>query len=528
MGLALFDVRYTEVCVALLVVVLGSPLVYATQTLLIKWLRVLRARRMFETQGFKCLPRPFFTGNLPEFVAINKKARSEPMPDRVHAVAPRVLPYLYKWSQTYGEYFIYWFGFQPRYIIQDPEVGKELLVTKSGHFKKPSGRPDTKDLTGMGLVSLDGEKWAQHRRIINPAFFVDKLKAMAPTVGDLTVEMMRKWEPHVKEKEAINVAEEFQNLTADIIAHTAFGSSFGEGKEVFYLQHEQQVLVSKLSSRIYIPGSQFFPTQENWHRKSIDKRIRKVLGQIIGKRLELGKATRGDSYGNDLLGLMLAANQGVMNGNARSLSMGLDELIDECKTFFFAGHETTATLLTFMFLLLATHPEWQERLREEVREVCGNKQIPTADSLNNMKLMSMVIYETLRLYPPAVSIFRETDNDIKLGNKLIPAGTVIIVPIIAWHQDEQFWGANAKEFHPERFDEGITKACKVSGAYLPFSFGPRNCIGQVFATIEAKMVLATILQRYRFCISSQYVHAPTVVITLKPEFGMPIVFEEVV
>ncbi|KAH7299602.1 hypothetical protein KP509_24G020100 [Ceratopteris richardii] len=149
--------------------------------------------------------------------------------------------------------------------------------------------------------------------------------------------------------------------------------------------------------------------------------------------MELGKATGGDSYGNDLLGLMLAANQGAMNGNARGLSMGLDELIDECKTFFFAGHETTATLLTFTFLLLATHPEWQERLREEVLEVCGNTQIPTADSLNNMKLVSMVIYETLRLYPPAVALFRGTDTDIKLGSKLIPAGTVIIVPIIAWH-----------------------------------------------------------------------------------------------
>ncbi|KAH7299608.1 hypothetical protein KP509_24G020400 [Ceratopteris richardii] len=380
----------------------------------------------------------------------------------------------------------------------------------------------------MGLPSLNGEKWAQHRRIINPAFFVDKLKAMAPTMGDLTVELMRKWEPHVKEKEAINVAEEFQKLTADIIAHTAFGSSFAEGKVVFHLQHEQQVLISKLRSRIYIPGSQFFPTPENWRRKSIDKRIRKVLGQIIGKRMELGKATRGDSYGNDLLGLMLAANQGVIDGNARGLSMGLDELIDECKTFFFAGHETTATLLTFMFLLLATHPEWQEHLREEVLEVCGNKQIPTADSLNNMKLVNMVIYETLRLYPPAVALLRETDTDMKLGNKFIPAGTAIIVPIIAWHQDERFWGGDAKEFNPERFHEGITKACKVPGGYLPFSLGPRNCIGQVFATIEAKVVLATILQRYRFRMSSQYIHAPTTILTLKPEFGMPIVFDRIV
>ncbi|KAH7299614.1 hypothetical protein KP509_24G020700 [Ceratopteris richardii] len=350
---------------------------------------------------------------------------------------------------------------------------------------------------------------------------------MVPTMSDLTIELMEKWEPHVKEKEAINVAEEFQKLGADIIAHTAFGSSFAEGKMVFDLQHELHMLASKLGSTIYIPGSQYFPSRENLYRKSINKKIEKVLGQLIENRMESGEATEGDGYGNDLLGLMLAANQGVMNGNMKGLSMGLHELIDECKTFFFAGHETTASLITFMFLLLATHPEWQERLREEVLEACRDKRIPTADSLNNMKLVNMVIYETLRLYPPAILVMRETDSDLKLRDKVIPAGTVIVVPIIAWHHYERFWEMEVKEFHPERFEEGILKACKVPGAYLPFSFGPRNCIGQVFATIEAKVVLATVLQRYRFRMSPHYVHAPTVALTLKPEFGMPIVFEEI-
>ncbi|KAH6555291.1 hypothetical protein KP509_1Z266900 [Ceratopteris richardii] len=102
MRLVLPELLYTEVWVALLVVVLGGPLVYATQTLLIKWLRVRRARSMFEKQGFKCFQRCFFTGNMPELVAINRKVRSEPMPDIVHAIAPRLLPHLYKWSETYG------------------------------------------------------------------------------------------------------------------------------------------------------------------------------------------------------------------------------------------------------------------------------------------------------------------------------------------------------------------------------------------------------------------------------------------
>ncbi|KAI5077018.1 hypothetical protein GOP47_0009083 [Adiantum capillus-veneris] len=518
---------YTEVAIALLAVLLGGPLVYALHSLFLQELRARRARRIFEAQGVKCLPRrAFLNGNLQDFAVIFAKARSQPMSEISHAVAPRIMPHVYEWRKTYGEHFTYWFGLQPRYVLKEPEQAKELLSTKSGHFKKPGGRPDTKDLVGDGLVSLDGERWAQHRRILNPAFFLDKLKAMAPTMGGLTVKMMKTWGSRVERKDAIDVAEEFRNLTADIISHTAFGSSFAEGKLVFEMQHKQQELISKMNAVVYIPGSRFLPTSQNWYRNSLKYGIHDVLGQIIQKRMKSGDRLRTDGYGNDLLGLMLAANKGELHGNQKNLTMGLDELIDECKTFFFAGHETTATLLTFMFLLLANHPEWQERLREEVFDVCGRTDLPTADSLNHLKLVGMVINESLRLYPPASLILRKAENDMKLGETLIPAGTTILVPIIAWHHDERYWGADADEFRPERFEEGIAKACKVPGAFLPFSFGPRNCIGQVFATIEAKMVLSTILQQYRFRLSPDYVHAPTMVLTTRPQFGMPIIFED--
>ncbi|KAI5076565.1 hypothetical protein GOP47_0008630 [Adiantum capillus-veneris] len=469
---------YTEVAIALLVVLLGVPLFYALHSLFLQELRARRARRIFETQGIKCLPRAFLNGNIQDVAAITAKARAQPMSKITHAVVPRILPHVYEWRKTYGEHFTYWFGFEPRYVLKEPEQAKELLSTKSGHFKKRGGRPDTKDLIGGGLAALDGEKWAQHRRILNPAFFLDKLKAMAPTMGGLTVEIMKTWGYRVERKDAIDVAEEFRNLTADIISHTAFGSSFAEGKLVFEMQHKQQELFSKLIATVYIPGSRFIPTTQNRYRNSLRYRIHEVLGQIIQKRIELGDRLHGDGYGNDLLGLMLAANKGELVGNQKNLIMGLNELIDECKTFFFAGHETTATLLTFMFLLLATHPEWQERLREEVFELCGRTEPPTADSLNHLKLVGMVINESLRLYPPASLILRKAENDMKLGETLIPAGTTILVPIIAWHHDERYWGADADEFRPERFEEGIAKACKVPGAFLPFSFGPRNCIGQ--------------------------------------------------
>lgn len=138
----------------------------------------------------------------------------------------------------------------------------------------------------------------------------------------------------------------------------------------------------------------------------------------------------------------------------------------------------------------------------------------------------MVLNEALRLYPPAVAVFRKAATDMKLGKLMIPAEAVLIVPIIAWHHDQRYWGPNANEFHPDRFGGGVAMASAVAGAFMPFSIGPRNCIGQTFGMLEAKVVLSSILQRYRFRLSPKYCHAPTIVLIIKPQFGMPLIFEK--
>ncbi|KAI5076562.1 hypothetical protein GOP47_0008627 [Adiantum capillus-veneris] len=415
------------------------------------------------TRNSFALCRAYTAVQIASQLADPPQACSEPMPSMSHAAAHRLQPHLHLWSKTYGDYFVFWFGFQARYVLKDPEQAKELLTIKSEHFGKTTRRPDANDLIGNGLLVLNGEKWAQHRHIVNSAFFVEKLKAMALVMVDLTNVMMKNWESCIKRNESIDVAREFKILTADIIAHTAFGSSFAEGKLVFEMQDKQQLLFSKLMSAPYIPGYRFLPTPKNRYRNNLKTRIHEVLGQIIQKREALIEAVRGDHdvlgsmYGNDLLGLMLAANRGELQGNQRSFTMGLDELIDECKTFFFAGHETTATLLTFMFLLLAAHQEWQECLREEVFEACGKTQLPTVESLNQLKLVGMVINETLRLYPPATAIYREADTDMSLGETLVPAGTVNV------HSMSGFLTVEAMSCHYSR----LCMPCRASSLKRP-------------------------------------------------------------
>ena len=145
----------------------------------------------------------------------------------------------------------------------------------------------------------------------------------------------------------------------------------------------------------------------------------------------------------------------------------------------------------------------------------------------------MVLNETMRLYPPVVAMTRMVEKDTRLGGGMeeegedmvvIPAGTEIVLPVLMWHHEAEYWGHDADEFRPERFEGGVAKACRVPGAYLPFSTGPRVCIGQGFAMMEAKTVLAAILRSFRLHLSPSYRHAPTTVVTLQPQFGMPITF----
>ncbi|RZC49483.1 hypothetical protein C5167_017900 [Papaver somniferum] len=206
-------------------------------------------------------------------------------------------------------------------------------------------------------------------------------------------------------------------------------------------------------------------------------------------------------------------------------SIYIPEVIEECKVFYIAGQETTRSLLTFTMIVLAMHPNWQEKAREEVEQICG-KNVPDFNAINRLKIMEMVFYEVLRLYPPGPELHRYTIKRTKLGNLTIPAGVILTVPLILAHHDPEYWGDDSVEFKPERFAEGVSNAPKDKLAYFPFSRGPKVCIGQSFALIEAKMALTMILQHFSFQISPSYTRAPCVVLNLAPQHGAQIILHK--
>lgn len=203
-----------------------------------------------------------------------------------------------------------------------------------------------------------------------------------------------------------------------------------------------------------------------------------------------------------------------------------NDIVEECKTMFFAGLHTTSNLLTWTAVLLAMHPQWQEQAREEVLRVCGSREVPTKDDLAKLKTLAMILNESLRLYPPAVAVIRRAKTDTQLGTLQIPRGTELLIPILAIHHDPTLWCHDVHEFNPERFAKGVAHAAKHPMAFMPFGLGTRRCIGQNLAILQAKLAIAIILQRFSFELSPSYQHSPSVLMLLHPQHGAPIVFRK--
>jgi len=264
----------------------------------------------------------------------------------------------------------------------------------------------------------------------------------------------------------------------------------------------------------------------------LDREIRRGLVRLIGRRSDAAAEEheakeKGSCNGGfkDLLGLMINAR------DKKSQPMPVEDMVEECKTFFFAGKQTTTNLLAWATVLLAMHPDWQERARQEVVAVCGPGELPTKEHLHKLKTLGMILNETLRLYPPAVATIRRAKVDVTLGagerELAIPRDTELLIPIMAIHHDARFWGADAAQFNPARFAGGVARAATHPLAFLPFGLGSRMCVGQNLALLEAKLTVAILLQRFEVRPSPKYVHAPTVLMLLYPQYGAPVIFRPI-
>ncbi|KAJ6979703.1 hypothetical protein NC653_027750 [Populus alba x Populus x berolinensis] len=343
-----------------------------------------------------------------------KEARTRPI-GLSDALLPRVMPFLHQLVKDYGKNSFMWVGPKPRVNIMNPDQIRDVFM-KINEYQKPF-HPLMKPLA-CGLASHEGEKWAKHRKIINPAFHQEKLKViicsvlyscniklsmmicsvlqlMIPALYESCSGMINKWEKLVSVDEGsceLDVWPDLQGLTCDAISRTSFGSNYEEGKRIFDLLKElTDLTVHVIIKAIVIPGYRFLPIPSNRRLKAIDKEIKASLKALINKREKA--MSGGEDAKNDLLDILLESNFREIqeHGNTKIIGMSIEDVVDECKIFYFAGQETTSVLLTWTMVLLAQYPNWQARAREEVVQVFGNKK-PDFDGLNHLKVVSISLH----------------------------------------------------------------------------------------------------------------------------------------
>ncbi|KAK3127885.1 hypothetical protein QOZ80_7AG0579710 [Eleusine coracana subsp. coracana] len=478
------------------------------------WWRPRRLERHFARYGVRGPGYRFFFGSSIELIRLMVDASSRPArPEAPHDALPRVLAFYHHWRKLYGPKFLIWFGTTPRLTISEPELIREVLLSRAEHFERYVAPPLIRQFEGMGLTNLHGDEWARRRKLLTPAFHTENLKLLVPFVGE-TVHRMLSLSVGGGGEVEVDVAEWYPRLPQQVITLATFGRNYDEGSVVFRLQEEHASHATAAHSKVFIPGYRFLPTKRNRRVWRLDREIKRTLAKFVAglqshHRRDEGRSDCDRDMMRDLMSFMAP-------------TMTSDEIIEECKNLFFAGKETLTNLLTWATVALAMHPEWQDRARREVVSVCGRRGLPTRDHLPKLKTLGMIVNETLRLYPPAVAVIRKAKRDVEVGGCVVPKGTEVLVPIMAVHHDRDVWGSDATEFNPDRFADG--GAARHQMAFLPFGGGARVCIGQNMALMEAKVALAVVLQRCEFRLSPAYVHAPQVLMILNPQHGAPLIF----
>ncbi|KAL9273891.1 Cytochrome P450 CYP72A219-like protein [Drosera capensis] len=489
------------------------------------WVKPKSLEKKLKQQGLSGNPYRLLYGDTKEIAKMSLEAESKPMASFSNDHISRFMPFEYQTIKKHGNHSFLWFGSTPIVFICEPELIREVL-NNMNVFQKPKSNPLTALLT-PGFILYDGERWSRHRKLVNPAFHMEKLKLMMPAFYTSCEELLHKWEKLVPETGSceLDVWSDLTTLTADVLSRAAFSSSFEEGRKIFILLKEQSSLIVKISQSVYIPGWRFVPTRTNRRLMKVDREIKYLLKGIIQDRkhdMDVGNPAK-----DDLLSILMESSFKELhshgNGNNRHVKLTVDEVVDDCKLFYFAGQETTSLLLSWIMILLGKHQDWQERAREEILATFG-KDKPTFDGLNLLKIITMIVNEALRLYPPVPSLGRSVEHSINVGSFTIPAGAMVSLMFVLAHHDPKIWGEDALEFNPERFSDGISHATHGSNGFFPFGWGPRICIGQNFAMNETKLALTMILQRFSFELSPSYAHGPVVAPLLLPQYGVPIVF----
>ncbi len=379
-----------------------------------------------------------------------------------------------------------------------------------GHVLQKNPRNYLKDgyehikIVGNGLLSSEGDFWRGQRRVVQPAFHRERLRNLAETMTETTEKMLERWEGGA-DREPLDVDAEMSRLTLEITGRTLFSTDVTrEAGEVGQALQTVLTLGFQRTGR-FLPVPLGIPTPNNRRYRAAVERLNGLVDGLARRRRKSGESRE------DLLSVLLEAR------DENNEAMSPRQLRDEAMTILTAGYETTARALTWTWYLLDSHPQARRKLDQELDRVLGGRT-PAFEDLERLSYTEMVLKESMRLLPPVWGLSRFVAEDDDVGGYRIPKGSRVVLSQYVTHRHPGLWDA-PERFDPERFTLERS-AGRPKYAYFPFSGGPRQCIGNNFAVMEAKLALATVAQRYKLSLVPGHPVEPEPSFTLKPRYGM--------
>jgi cytochrome P450 len=411
--------------------------------------------------------------------------------------------YLTRCVREYGDLVYFRFLGVPACFVNRPDYIESVLVTQSSNFVKSKDYRAMRRVLGNGLLLSEGEFWRRQRKLIQPAFHQGRIAAYSEIMVGYTERMLESW----SDGQTLDIHEAMMRLTLGIVAKTLFDADVSHEAED--VDAALSVLMGKFLRQaglaLLLPVWVPLPTSQLLKRAV--GRLDKVIYGIIEQRRASGQMS------GDLLSefLQVQDDEGV--------GMTDRQLHDEIMTLFLAGHETTANVLSWTWLLLGQNPDVEEKLIEELRSVLGGR-VPTPADLPRLIYTDTVLRESMRLYPPVWVIGRRALAPFRLGEYELPADTNVLISQLIIHKDARYF-PDPERFDPDRWNAGDPRGSSLPRfAYFPFGGGPRVCIGAGFGMMEAVLLLATIAQQFRIQTAPGYTAKMQPSVTLRPRNGI--------
>ncbi len=410
------------------------------------------------------------------------------------------LQFVNNMAQEYGDVVGWKIGPQQFYLLNHPDHFKHILLDNHRNYHKGVNFKTFERFVGKGIGLSEGDFWLRQRRLVQPAFHRERLARLTTMMTNSIGGMLQGWEALAAQGTEFDVADEMRNLTLQIIVKTMFNSSIPGDMESITkafceaVEHVTRSFWLPIPSRL-IPGNRRY-------EKSVE-----TLNQVVYRIIDERRRSQEDS--DDMLSMLL---------NARDADTGEgmsdEQLRNEVMNMFFAGHETTANTLSWVFHFLSQYPDIEERLLNEIDTVLGGR-LPTIQDLPKLVYTKMVLDETLRIATVTWFQARTPLVDDVIDGYVIRAGSVVLFSSYVLHHTPSLW-PEPKRFDPERFTPEQS-AARPRYAYVPFSAGPRQCIGNAFGLMEMQLVIAMLFQRYRLVASPTHQVKPHIAITLRPD-----------